>query len=141
MALRGPCMLWEGATQSKGYGSVTNHKGSSVLIHRKVWEESRGPIPDGMTIDHLCRQKTCINPDHMEVVTRAENSRRALAAQTHCKSGHPLSGENVRLHTRANGLTYRVCRACRRAENLRFRERQKAERLRVRLGVLTAVNA
>ena len=126
MGLRGPCILWEGAIQSSGYGSVTNHAGGSVLIHRKVWEEARGPIPEGMTIDHLCRQKTCINPDHMEVVTRAENVRRALAVQTHCKSGHPLSGENVRLYTRANGLTYRVCRACRRDEQQRYRARHAA---------------
>lgn len=123
--LRGPCMLWEGATQSKGYGCVTDGHGSSVLIHRKVWEESRGPIPEGMTIDHLCRQKTCINPDHMEVVTRAENVRREHAARTHCNANHPLSGENVRLYTRSNGLTYRVCRACRRAEQQRLRDRRK----------------
>lgn len=126
MGLRGPCILWQGATQSRGYASVTDGHGSSVLLHRKVWEEAHGPIPDGLTIDHLCRQKTCINPDHMEVVTRAENVRRALATITHCKSGHALSGDNLRLYTRANGLTFRVCRACRRADGQRYRERQKA---------------
>lgn len=126
MDISSRCILWDGAINSKGYGAVTDHAGSSVLIHRKVWEESNGPIPDGLTIDHLCRQKTCINPDHMEVVTRGENVRRALATITTCKSGHPLSGENLRIYTRANGLTYRVCRACRRDEQQRYRDRQAA---------------
>lgn len=123
MGLRGPCMLWEGAQNSKGYGAVTNGHGSADLVHRRAWEEVNGPIPEGLTIDHLCRQKTCINPDHMEVVTRAENSRRGNAAVTHCKAGHPLAGDNVRLYTRANGRTHRVCRACRRAEKARYRSR------------------
>lgn len=115
-ALRGPCILWEGATQSKGYGSETDHRGGTRLVHRRVWEEACGPIPDGMTIDHLCTQKTCINPDHMEVVTRAENSRRKNERQTHCKRGHALSGDNVRLTPRGDRV-HRVCRECARIHN------------------------
>ena len=73
-----PCTLWEGAVQSRGYGSL-KIGGKSMLAHRRAWEVARGPIPEGMTIDHLCRQKLCVNPDHMEVVTRGENLRRMNA--------------------------------------------------------------
>ena len=99
-----------------------------MLIHRKVWEEARGPIPEGMTIDHLCMQKTCINPDHMEVVTRSENSRRRLRAQTHCVKGHPLSGENVVLLKKRDGYTRRCCVTCRRATNRAYMQRARRNR-------------
>lgn len=106
------CIIWTGAVQSSGYGSVTNGKGSSVLVHRREWEHTNGPIAPGMTIDHLCRERLCINVEHMEVVSRAENSRRKNEAQTHCVRGHDLINGDVRLQTRKNGLTYRVCRDC-----------------------------
>ena len=69
--------------------------------------------------------KLCQNVDHMEVVTRAENSRRAHAARTHCKRGHPLSGSNVRLYKRANGRVHRVCRACAYQWNVESRQRRE----------------
>lgn len=83
-----------------------------MLVHRREWEAVNGPIPDGMTIDHLCRVKLCINVGHMEVVTRSENSKRAIRAMTHCKRGHELSGENLRLTSRKTGRVHRVCRQC-----------------------------
>ena len=83
-----------------------------MLAHRKAWIERNGAIPEGMTIDHLCRTKLCLNVDHMEVVTRSENSRRRNAALTHCKRGHDLLNGDVRIQHRSNGLTYRVCRQC-----------------------------
>ena len=109
------CILWPGAVNSKGYGCVTDGTGASALAHRVAYEMHVGPIPEGLTIDHLCRQKRCTNVAHMEVVTRGENVRRQLLAQTRCKRGHELVGENVRLQTRPNGHTYRVCRECTRA--------------------------
>lgn len=108
------CWEWDGAKNSKGYGSVTNGKGSSVLAHRKAYEVIVGPIPKGLTIDHLCFNKVCVNTEHLEPVTRAENIRRALAKQTHCNKGHALAGANLWLKRRKNGLTYRVCRTCQR---------------------------
>lgn len=113
------CIIWRGAVQSRGYGSVTDGHGGTI----------NGPIPSGLTIDHLCRNKLCVNTEHMEVVTRAENSRRALAAQTHCKHGHPLSGGNLRLKIRRDGHTYRVCRACAAAIARRARLRASVEAL------------
>lgn len=122
----GDCLIWQGAQNSRGYGSVTNGHGGSMLAHRKVWESVNGPIPEGLTIDHLCMTPLCLNVEHMEVVTRAENARRGCAARTHCKYGHPLSGENVRLYTRANGRVHRVCRACAYRWNVESRARREA---------------
>lgn len=113
------CWNWTGAVQSRGYGSVTNGKGGTMQAHRRAYMELVGPIPTGLTIDHLCRNKRCVNPDHLEPVTGAENTRRAFALQTHCKHGHPLSGENLRLETRDSGNTYRICITCSRAHKRR----------------------
>ena len=107
-----PCIAWTGAVQSGGYGSVTNGRGGTMLAHRRAWEAAHGPIPAGMTIDHLCRHKLCVNPDHMEVVTAAENVKRMLATKTHCKQGHPLSGDNLAMRRGSDGYTKRQCREC-----------------------------
>ena len=70
------CLVWTRAIQTKGYGSVCVGRGRTALAHRVAWESARGPIPEGLTIDHLCGVKRCVNPDHMEVVTRGGNTRR-----------------------------------------------------------------
>ena len=114
-----PCIEWMGAVQSSGYGSVTNGRGGTMLAHRRAWEAARGPIPPGLTIDHLCRHKLCVNPDHMEVVTNAENVKRMLATKTHCKQGHPLSGDNLAIKHGSDGYTKRQCRECARAATRR----------------------
>lgn len=111
------CMIWQGAKNSRGYGSV-GIGGKTFLAHRVVFTEMVGPIEDGLTVDHLCMNRLCQNIWHMELVTRAENSRRKIEAQTHCKKGHPLSGDNVRLYTRPSGQTSRVCRSCKRLESI-----------------------
>lgn len=108
------CILWTGAVQSSGYGSVTNGRGGTMLVHRREWENVNGAIPEGMTIDHLCRTKLCMNVEHMEVVTRGENSRRAVV-KSHCLKGHPLSGDNLSVSVNSvDGYERRVCKACRR---------------------------
>ena len=66
------CWLWTGATQTRGYGSVGVGNGRTALAHRVAYQQTVGPIPDGMTIDHVCENKVCVNPDHLEVVTRAQ---------------------------------------------------------------------
>lgn len=73
----GDCLLWTGGRNGKGYGSIGigNHK--TALVHRFVYEAQVGPIPEDLTIDHLCLRKTCVNVRHMEIVTRSENSIRA----------------------------------------------------------------
>lgn len=74
-----PCWIWRLWTTHEGYGKVSikrNRVVRSQLAHRWVWEQTKGLIPQGMQLDHLCRQPSCVNPDHMEVVTNAENARR-----------------------------------------------------------------
>lgn len=73
----GSCTVFTGATNSKGYGCVgSGRKSKTVLAHRLVVIHRDGSIPDDMTVDHLCGERLCVNPDHLEVVTRSENSRR-----------------------------------------------------------------
>lgn len=103
------CWEWERA-KVQGYGYYRPPDGPvNVRAHRYMYELLVGPIPEGLTLDHLCRVRSCVNPAHLEPVTSGENTRRATAIQTHCLRGHPLSGDN--LYVRANR---RHCRACRR---------------------------
>jgi hypothetical protein len=110
----GICWEWRGTCNRLGYGQFSI-KHRHVMAHRVAWELLVGPIPDGLELDHLCRNHGCVNPDHLEPVTHAENMRRApwtavqiKRAQTHCKRGHPFAGDNV--HLRSSGR--RTCRSC-----------------------------
>lgn len=96
------CWLWLGAPVSHGYGQV---KRGNVRVgaHIAVYEEVRGPVPEGLELDHLCRVSCCVNPDHLDPVTHQENCRRGLVGQnmrskTHCPQGHPYFGDNLYLH-------------------------------------------
>jgi hypothetical protein len=108
------CWIWQRAVSSHGYGSFIV-AGKQFRAHRLSYEAHRGPIPKGLVLDHLCRVKQCCNPDHLQAVTQRENTLRgenfiaALAQATHCKHGHPLSGDNLYLHPNGG----RDCRACR----------------------------
>ena len=107
------CILWVGAVNSTGYGCFAVD-GKSQLAHRVAWEAINGPISDGLTIDHLCRTRNCVNVAHMEVVTAAENLRRArrLEIGMECKRGHVMeSAADWYQHPRGS----RECRACRTA--------------------------
>jgi hypothetical protein len=130
------CWYWIGATGSSGYGFIQIPKTRrNTGAHRAAYEAAIGPIPDGLDLDHLCRVRCCVNPAHLEPVTRKENLERAgiikaindLASArgsiTHCKNGHPLSGDN--LYTYPNGGGGRVCRACRRERDANIRKRSK----------------
>jgi hypothetical protein len=110
----GDCWLWTGGDNGgHGYGKVW-HDGRGRYVHIVVWECLVGPIPDGYTLDHLCRAPACCNPDHLEPVTSAENKLRGYsvpakrARQTHCKRGHALAGANLITNKRG----HRKCRTC-----------------------------
>jgi hypothetical protein len=105
------CWEWVGSTNAKGYGSVADGSGGTMLAHRKAYELLVGPIPAGLTLDHLCMRTVCVRPSHLEPVDNAENQRRRAAARTHCAKGHPMSGANLRLHKRKTRVA-RECRAC-----------------------------
>lgn len=111
------CWIWMGAATRQGYGRLSA-QGIPTPAHRVSYELHKGKIPQGLHIDHLCRNTSCVNPDHLEAVTNKENGRRGIvaevhrarqAAKTHCKHGHPLSGDNLYI---APSSGQRVCRAC-----------------------------
>lgn len=131
------CWLWKASLQSQDYGAF-NLNGRSVSAHRLAYELVVGPIPDGLTIDHVkargCRHRHCVNPAHLEPVTQAENNRRKdeqepltatrKRAQTHCHRGHPFDAANTIV--RENGT--RHCRACHNAlqrERLGYKPRPR----------------
>ncbi len=126
----GPCWLWTGKTNKGGYGEI-KVAGQRLRTHRWMYEIVKGPIPDGLQLDHLCRQRACCNPAHLEAVTHRENMMRGKtqtaqkAAQTHCIHGHPFDAANTQW--RKNGT--RSCRACHRDAQQRFKERQEARAL------------
>lgn len=125
-----PCMPWPGIINASGYGRLSV-SGRLILAHRAVYESHRGKIPPGLVIDHLCRNRCCVNPDHMEVVTVKENTLRGMnfsarnARKTHCKRGHPFAGENLRIR-RHKGSDERVCRTCEHAQWARARLQRHA---------------
>lgn len=114
--LPGPCWVWHGATNPRGYGNIT-YQQRTHKAHRFIYEWVVGPIPDGLTLDHLCRNTLCVNPEHLEPVTMVENIRRGTrATKTECKQGHEYTPENTII--KSNGT--RRCRTC---HNILQRER------------------
>ncbi|WP_096302916.1 HNH endonuclease signature motif containing protein [Jatrophihabitans sp. GAS493] len=109
----GDCWEWRGYRQPLGYGRF-RVEGRKTLAHRYAYELLVGPIPDGLSLDHLCRNPPCVNPAHLEPVTHRENVLRGEgpaahhATKTHCPSGHAYSSENTVVDNRNR----RVCRTC-----------------------------
>lgn len=89
------CWLWAGADNASGYGKLAIGHSARVYAHRASYELAKGPIPDGMHLDHLCRVTCCINPDHLEPVTNRENARRGQAGD-HMKRAAPAGERHPR---------------------------------------------
>ena len=111
------CWIWQGSKDRLGYGRVGGSKSGEGrgLAHRFAYEFVKGPIPEGLELDHLCRNPPCVNPDHLEAVSHLVNTLRGIAgvmaARTHCLRGHPYDLFNTYYY----GLnkTKRQCRICR----------------------------
>lgn len=107
------CWVWHGSSMN-GYGRI-NYEGKIWLAHRLFYTLLVGSIPDGKVIDHLCRVRNCLNPEHMEVTTQQVNVKRGLMGvlrprPTHCPSGHAYEDPNIYYAPKG----YRVCRTCKR---------------------------
>lgn len=120
------CWVWQGCRITPhGYGCL-HYKGRQRAAHRVSYEHFVGPIPEGLELDHLCRNPACVNPTHLEPVTHRENVVRGVGfsgtnvRKTHCKRGHPFDEENTDYVAAG-----RECRACR---PIRRRERTERER-------------
>lgn len=121
------CWIWQGGKDRDGYGTMwigPKPTRKRRYVHRMSYEAFIDEIPDGLEIDHLCRVKICCNPDHLEVVTTQENTRRRdVAHQTdrYCRNGHRRTKENT--YITPDG--YRACGVCRTAAQRRYWSKQK----------------
>lgn len=123
----GDCWEYKGVPNSRGYCNI-KVKGHTIGAHIVVYEALVGNVPEGLELDHLCRNTICVNPDHLEPVTHRENLLRSptfvgkvTGARTHCSRGHRFTEENTRERTDGGG---RACRTCQR-ENQRNHRAKK----------------
>jgi hypothetical protein len=113
----GDCLVYVGKLNG-GYGRLSD-EGKDKYAHRVAWEAQRGPVPEGLELDHLCRNRACVNVDHLELVTHRVNGERgeSFAARngrkTQCPHGHEYTPENTYIGPSGS----RFCRECHRARN------------------------
>ena len=128
------CWLWTANKNTHGYGRLYLYGSKYVMAHRYSYELLVDKIPSGLTIDHLCREHSCVNPRHLEPVTIRDNTLRGVgptamnAKKTHCPSGHPYSKKNTRV---VSGKTWigRQCKICAYNHTKRYRAQRKAKEL------------
>lgn len=122
------CWQWLGTIKTgTGYGVIRVER-SIVRAHRFAYEHLVGPIPDGLVLDHLCRNRSCVNPWHLEPVTIRVNTLRGShgrrAERSECSNGHALSGENLQVRT-DQGRKRLICRACNAARMVEYRAQRR----------------
>ena len=126
----GPCWSWTAAKNTSGYG-VFQLGTKTTLAHRFAYKMMKGEIPTGLSLDHLCRNRLCVNPLHLEPVTRGQNVLRGIGipvqnkAKTHCSEGHLLSVDNLDKFKLSIGT--RRCKICKNASERARQNRKKAK--------------
>jgi len=124
------CLLYAGSINTDGYGIILSG-GKQYRVHRVMYENYTGKNIDGLYSDHLCRVRSCINPDHIEPVDNVTNIMRGEAPsaknarKTHCNKGHDLTSDNI--HVRNNG--WRICKACHADWQRAYRAKVKARNI------------
>lgn len=112
----GACWPWLGWCYPTGYGAISWRespaKKKTAAVHRIAWWLAHGPIPEDLTVDHMCRTRNCVNPAHLRLLTVSENSAlNGHTLKTHCAQGHPYDEANT--YRQPKYPTRRLCRACR----------------------------
>ena len=133
--LQNGCWQWKGALDKSGYGHISipgaSRSNRKKLAHRVSYQTFVGPIPDGNPIDHLCQNRGCINPTHLEPVSQKLNNQRSITkghsivnvhhAKTHCPHGHAYDLLNTYFFKNKEGYTLRMCRNCNRLKQQKRR--------------------
>jgi hypothetical protein len=120
------CWLWDGYVRENGYGEFSFGR-QLVRAHRAAYEHFAGEIPAGLDLDHLCRVRCCVNPAHLEPVTRQTNLLRGESYwrnKTHCPNGHPFDDGNT--YTTPSRPKARYCRECMRVRSREYMRRKRA---------------
>lgn len=108
------CWVWHASKLKNGYALFTDQNGKTVTGHRWSYQQFIGLIPNGLVVDHICRNPSCVNPNHLQAISQSNNIKRSLlvkvrSARTHCKHGHEFTPENTKY---IKGQRGRRCAAC-----------------------------
>jgi len=126
------CWPWTGYVTTKGYG-LQRIAGKYKAVHRVIYQIVNGPLDDSLVMDHLCRNRRCCNPAHLEPVTSQENTLRGVgitavnAKRTHCKNGHQFTPENTHFYKTPQGG--RHCKKCNSLNMISYRAKKRAAKL------------